>query len=115
MLESVQAYLNASAAQDEIFVTHNDQSGPCGYLYVSDQATLDGHSTAYPVSAQDCWDMGMLHWDETKQGWMLDGRDFIPAQYDFKKIRRRLEDCLRKTTDEGLLLELALRLNVRID
>ena len=115
MLESVQAYLDASAAQGEIFVTHNDQGGPCGYLYVSDQATLDGHSTAYPVTAQDCWDMGMLHWNETKQGWMLDGRDFIPAQYDFKKIRRRLEDCLRKTTDEVLLLELALRLNVRID
>jgi hypothetical protein len=113
-MKSVQAFLKASKEAGEIFVTHNDQNGPCGYLYVSDEETLQ-KSDAYPVTAQDMYDIGLLEWDAEGQGWLMDRRVFIPANYDFRKIRRRLEDCLRKTTDEGLILELALRLNLRID
>jgi hypothetical protein len=34
---------------------------------------------------------------------------------DIKKIRRRVEDALRKTTDESVILSLAVRLGCKID
>lgn len=41
-------------------------------------------------------------------------RDSNPMEFDYVKIRRRVEDALRKTSDQSILLEMARRLGVKV-
>lgn len=99
----------------------DEVSGECwashsgaGYVYWSIDCQREGSST-YPVDAIDLRDKGLLSIEPDKI--VLDGPHgdvVLPIKFDFAKIRRRIEDALRKTATDQQLLKLADVLSVKL-
>ena len=115
--KAVEAYFKAMEEEyGDIPVSHEEPGGGSANYFYWHNDDVQGplSQLCFIVGPQWLYDKGILTWDEESQSWDLEGTK-IPENFDFKKIRRRLEDALRKTSDEGLLLRLALNLNVKID
>ena len=55
------------------------------------------------------------HASPTLTGTLLEQhKEHNPLEFDYKKIRRRVEDALRKTDNNAILLEMARRLKAKI-
>ena len=99
----------------------------CGYFNSVPEAHRDGVTSAVRIID---WERGEVHVpiveENTWHGdWALASPERAaalmkkhevdnPMSFNYTKIRRRVEDALRKTQDEGLILETALRLGVKI-
>jgi hypothetical protein len=69
----------------------------------------------FPTIHENTWSGGWHRAEPGMAGECLDlNIDFNPLIYDYSKIRRRIEDALRKTSQRQLLLECAKTLGVKL-
>ena len=113
ILDIVQEYLDSITDP----VTGNAWSTHAGadYVYWSDHRARDG-AESYPANARDLANRDLIRCD--KAGIELYGPGAyvrIPYKWDTAKIRRRIEDALRKTTDISNLLKIADIVSVKVD
>ena len=82
------------------------------YVYTNPNGFDYADHASAPVDIEDAFRHGWLY--VTERG--IEGLvETIPMPFDFQKIRRRVEDALRKTADNRILIEVATRLGCRLD
>jgi len=112
-ISKLQDYLDRfSYEEDCIRLSHDDPNGEnCGYSYWADYR--DHNSLTYKVDAKWMFENNEVIIDE---GLITNHRDIeIPVEeYDFKKLRRRVEDFLRKGND-NLILDAAIRFHIKLN
>jgi hypothetical protein len=97
--EKVQRYLEAVSLKEgerQYFASH------CGadYAYWSTDREREG-SEAYEVSLRLCIEEGWIYLEG--QTVMFCGSPLFEMDFDIVKVRRRVEDALRKTTEDRVL------------
>jgi hypothetical protein len=84
------------------------------YVYWSTASERDG-ATSYPINADNLNDKGLV---EIRPDCIIltgpNGDVTLPLEFDFKKIRRRVEDALRKTATDQNILKIADILNIKL-
>ena len=113
ILDIVQEYLDSITDP----VTGNAWSTHAGadYVYWSDHRARDG-AESYPANARDLANRDLIRCDEAGiELYGPNGSVRIPYHWDAAKIRRRIEDALRKTVPVGDLLRIADIVGVKID
>jgi len=84
-----------------------------GYCYLFRHEDV-GSGAAFEVSPLEALDEGWLTVNEEGTGVRLPGGDMVPLQIDWVKVRRRVEDTLRKLEDRKKLYKVARELNVKL-
>ena len=101
----VQDVQNVLDAQGLILATHDGAD----YCYVSDVGNLN-RCAIRQVSPREALAEG---WAEVLDGVFFVGpHEICEANIDYKKLRRRIEDALRKTASQADLLKIACQLKV---
>lgn len=106
--EKVQQYLDAASLKEgerQYFSTHSGAD----YAYWSTDRQREG-SIAYEVTPMECIEEGWIYL--VGQTVMFCGSPLFEMDFDIAKVRRRVEDALRKTTDDRVLAA-AMLLNVK--
>jgi hypothetical protein len=104
---AVQLFLDATGQH---LAAHD--TSPNGYLYLNPNGFDYNGYLSSPVSVENAFRWGFLRLSDF--GVDVCGNT-VPLAYDFAKIRRRVEDALRKTADHRVLIEVAVKLGCRID
>jgi hypothetical protein len=106
--EQVKLYLKAASLESgerQFFASHSGAD----YAYFDTEAQMKG-STAVELTPEECIDEGFIYLVSSTV--MFCGSPLFEMDFDVKKIRRRVEDALRKTTDEKILAA-AMLLDIR--
>lgn len=101
----VQDYLDAT---EKHFASHSGAN----YSYLTENSFDYSRVSSFPVSIEDAWEDGTIRL--TADGIYCD-TTLLPHKWDATKIRRRIEDALRKTVDLSELLRIAAVIRVRLD
>ena len=104
---------NVLETRGEILATHDGADKPAaqgGYCYVSTLENLNTCSIR-PVSPREALYEGWATVNERGR-FQVGSQEICDANIDYRKLRRRIEDALRKTAKQGDFLQIAAILNV---
>ena len=90
------------------FATHSGAN----YCYLNDNTFDYSRVSSYPVSIEDAWEDGTI--SILPDGNIQVTHIVLPQAWDTTKIRRRVEDALRKSADIGKLVKIAQIMQVNL-
>ena len=110
-LKVLDDYLDAKWAEGTVRISHTNQGGSdCGYSYWYDESYS---SLCWKVSAEDLFELKEAVLSEDGKSVEFDGV-VLAIDTDYKKLRRRIEDRLRKSNNKTIL-EVAVKLDVSLN
>ena len=114
-ITALQDYLDTMAySKNLIRISHaNQDGGDAGYSYWFDCSHENPSGLCWKVSAKELFDLGEAILSEDGKVIDFDGVK-IPVEADYKKLRRRIEDYLRKSPNNKVF-EVAVYLGIKLD